>query len=303
MQAAVRNYAAYRLGANAWALGRFVVPAARLPELEACTARLADDSWPRAPLRVSAVLGANPEADLDVTTQFTDRQRRPETQARLTIDSVEMKVSTPSAVRSLAGSVPAVMQAVFEVPLDTDTAEWLEAVAQSAGVAKARLGGVVADGFPSTCAVAAWLWEAAEADVRLKATAGLHHPLRGEYRTTPEQSSSEVTMHGFLNVLVGALVARRLKGTVDRATGISLLDDLLRERSAAAFRTQSDRIRWRDTEITADELSRARSVIVGFGSCSFEEPLADLAALGLVDTARHRSWATTDGAPARDARE
>ena len=41
MADAVRNYAAYREGEHAWALGRFVVPAARLEEFER-VARRAD---------------------------------------------------------------------------------------------------------------------------------------------------------------------------------------------------------------------------------------------------------------------
>src|SRR5216683_631476 len=38
MPAAVRNYAAYRLSEHAWALGRFVVPLARLKEFEQAAA-------------------------------------------------------------------------------------------------------------------------------------------------------------------------------------------------------------------------------------------------------------------------
>ena len=61
MREAVENYAAYRAGPDAWALGRFVVPAARLGELETAAAELLPRAAGLAPWRIAALLGSEPK--------------------------------------------------------------------------------------------------------------------------------------------------------------------------------------------------------------------------------------------------
>jgi hypothetical protein len=41
-------------------------------------------------------------------------------------------------------------------------------------------------------------------------------------------------------------------------------------------------LRWRDRTASAAEVERARGLFVAFGSCSFDEPVDDLRALGLL---------------------
>jgi hypothetical protein len=50
--------------------------------------------------------------------------------------------------------------------------------------AKARTGGVTPDLFPSPARLMDFLRAALDEEVRFKATAGLHHPLRGSYPLT-----------------------------------------------------------------------------------------------------------------------
>ena len=72
MEQAVRNYAAYRSGPQAWALGRFVVPVARLEEFE----RAAGDLLPGGqadPCRLTVLAGANLAADIAAVEEFTRR--------------------------------------------------------------------------------------------------------------------------------------------------------------------------------------------------------------------------------------
>src|SRR6185503_18851805 len=63
MATSVRQYADYRSHPDAWALGRFVVPAARLAELEREAAPLAPTA-PADPWRLSALLGSDVAGDL-----------------------------------------------------------------------------------------------------------------------------------------------------------------------------------------------------------------------------------------------
>jgi hypothetical protein len=56
---------------------------------------------------------------------------------------------------------------------------------------------------------------------------------------------------------------------------------VLDETDPQAFRFTSEGITWRDLHASLADIRRAREGLRSFGSCSFEEPLADLHALGL----------------------
>ena len=57
----------------------------------------------------------------------------------------------------------------------------------------------------------------------MKATAGLHHALRGDYRLTYEPDSARRTMHGFVNLVLAA--ALLLAGKIDEELADACLDD------------------------------------------------------------------------------
>ena len=142
---------------------------------------------------------------------------------------------------------------------------------------KVRTGGVSADVFPSAGDLVRFIRAAHEARVPFKATAGLHHPLRAEYRLTYEPNSACGTMFGFLNLFLAAAFV-----------GAGLDDDdaavrLLEERDPAAIRFTLDGAEWRGRRLDFESIRRAReSGIVSFGSCSFTEPIGDLQSLGLL---------------------
>jgi len=116
---------------------------------------------------------------------------------------------------------------------------------------------------PSSETLAEFLCAAAARRLPFKATAGLHHPIR-------------TSMHGFLNVFVGATFAWL---GMDRI----MLTNLLNEADPQAFDFRNDGLRWRDWRASTAEVAQARREFAhSFGSCSFEEPIDDLRALGLV---------------------
>jgi hypothetical protein len=118
--------------------------------------------------------------------------------------------------------------------------------------------------------VAAFLRAAAEEDVAFKATAGLHHPLRGY------NEASGFAMHGFLNLILAAALVRL--GANEDTIVASLEDE-----DADHFTFGPHGARWRETTIGEDDLrdTRAKS-FNSYGSCSFGEPVADLGALGFL---------------------
>jgi len=130
--------------------------------------------------------------------------------------------------------------------------------------AKIRTGGVTADAFPSVEKIANFIRECLRFNVPFKATAGLHHPLRCVKPLTYEANAPTGTMHGFINLFIAAAIP-------DRAEEVLINSD---------FSFGDDVARWRDVRLTRDDIKFMRTRAISFGSCSFEEPIADLKELG-----------------------
>ncbi len=268
MAPAVRAYAEYRAGPDAWALGRFVVPAARLPELEREVETLAPRA-PAEPWPLSVLLGADHAAELEHLGELNCRHAAPGA-AALSGDVVEARAGTVEAIDRLLGAVPRWATAYVEVPLDPDPAPLVAAIARGGGRAKARTGGVTPDAFPEPAALLRFLRAVTAAGVPFKVTAGLHHPLRAEYRLTYAPDGPRGTMYGFLNVF---LTAAFLRAGLPDAEAVKLLE----ERSAGAFRFTADAIEWRGRRVDRATIAATRAQgIGGFGSCSFTEPVGEL---------------------------
>jgi len=139
--------------------------------------------------------------------------------------------------------------------------------------AKIRTGGLEPELFPSTKTVAEFIDECAHLKLPFKATAGLHHAIRGEYPLSYEPASPSTTMHGFLNVLLAASFAWH-GGPVQ---------PVIEERNLTNFQFEADTISWRHHCLSAAQIAEARrDFIISFGSCSFEEPMRELRDLGLL---------------------
>ncbi|MGA8909658.1 MAG: hypothetical protein WB524_18740, partial [Acidobacteriaceae bacterium] len=100
-----------------------------------------------------------------------------------------------------------------------------------------------------------------------------HHAVRGVRELTP--GGPRAAAHGFLNLFLAG--AQALYGAEEKA-----LVRTLSEEDAAAFRADDDVIRWQDDNaLITDQIEKVRSEFaISFGSCSFEEPVQDLKAMG-----------------------
>lgn len=273
MDEAVANYADYRRSGERWMLGRFIVPAARLAEFEkAAAGRL--EPWPATdPWRLSALAGDDLPAAIGGIGEFNCRHAADGAGAAV-IDAVELRAETPERIAEAARSVPGWAEAFVEVPLEPDPEPLIAAIAQAGLRAKARTGGITADAIPAADRLARFLTACVRHDVPFKATAGLHHPLRAEYPLTYEAAAPRGVMHGYLNVLLAAALLRA-GGDVDDARR------LLEERDASRFTSDTDGITWHGARFAIPELAAARELALSFGSCSFTEPVTDLAKLNL----------------------
>ncbi|HLJ48726.1 MAG TPA: hypothetical protein VKU01_22070 [Bryobacteraceae bacterium] len=248
MQAAAHNYATYLAGEHAWMLGRFVLPAARIEEL-------AHPDWPLSILGPTSVPLPTSNAAFRLQT------------------TIELKAESPDDIEKSAGALPRDVTAYFELPIAADPKPLIQTLAQLGARAKVRTGGVTPAAFPTSGDLARFILRCHEHDVPFKATAGLHHPIRGSHPLTYEAGSPCHTMFGFLNVFLAAAFGRR---------GASI-HAILEEESVAAFSFQPDGIGWRDYFLTMADITSARqNFAISFGSCSFEEPIRDLQAIRLL---------------------
>ena len=269
MDAAVAEYAAHHAGPHRWMLGRFVVPAARLPQFGVA----AGPCLPAAgePWRLSALAGSELSADLAAIAQFNAAWK-----SRAAVDAIELKAANPAEASAALAAIGRSLDRYVEVPVPGDLPPLLHAIAAAGARAKVRTGGVTADAFPAPADLVRFIRAAAHAGVAFKATAGLHHPLCGSYALTYDAGSPHAPMYGFLNLFLTAAFMASAMDDADAAA-------LLAERSADAFRFSDEAIEWRGRSVATGDLARVRrDVATSFGSCSFGEPVAELQSLALL---------------------
>jgi hypothetical protein len=274
MAAAVRNYAAYVSDEHKRMLGRLIVPAARLEEFEETASAYMGRSGTR--WHLSVLLGTDIDTALARVADFNRRHRPGRGTGRATIDVIEVKASTPAEIAAVMRSRPTDVAMTFEIPTAADPSPLIGEIARAGGRAKVRTGGVTADAIPSCAEVVRFLRACARGAVAFKATAGLHHAIRGEYRLTYASDSPTATMHGFLNVFCAAAFVR---------TGIPATDAvaMMEETAPDAFQFDGGGVTWRSRRITTPAISAARAnYSLSFGSCSFSEPTDELRALHLI---------------------
>jgi hypothetical protein len=175
------------------------------------------------------------------------------------VDVVEMKAATEEDVRRIAA-----VRGNRTVYVEVADVSLLDVIAQHGLRAKIRTGGVTPDAIPVAEKVALFIQGCRDRNLAFKATAGLHHPIRCVRPLTYEADAPVATMHGFLNVFIAAALPR-------------FATQILLEENPRAFAFDDGGLWWHDLRVTSEELVRLREQFaISFGSCSFEEPIADL---------------------------
>lgn len=258
MADAVAAYSAYRDGPDAWMLGAFVAPASRLDDL-------------RDALREQGIAGPWPvSVTCDGASVVEDVRRA--LGGQWILAGIEARLGTEEAIRFAAQAVADHAPLFVELPPGSVPGPLLAVVQEVGAAAKIRTGGVTPEAFPPAAQVVAFIRACIEAPVRFKATAGLHHPLTGEYRLTYAADAPRHVMYGYLNVF---LAAAGIAGGMPDDEAIALLN----ERDRTAVIITDGGIRWRDRSWNAAQLASARTMATSFGSCSFREPVDELAPL------------------------
>ena len=278
MPNAVRNYAHYRAAGTGWMLGRFICPAQSL----ALFSEKADPLLPRdagaIPWRLSVTASADLASDLAEIAAFNERHRVCFDECGAKVDGYEIKATSVSDIERINAAIPRNLPTYIEVPLDDDVNAHVAAIARVHRRAKARMGGTTSEMMPSAETVVQFFKACLAHGVTAKATAGLHHPLRGVYRLTYEPDAATGRMYGFLNV---ALAVAHLGNGGNDAEAVQLLE----EADAGRIEFNDLHVAWHGPDhtitLTRDVLQRMRERgLLSFGSCSFTEPVDESRALG-----------------------
>ena len=286
MAPAVEAYARHTRSTHEWMLGAFICPVSRLEEFSKSAAMLMPgtfatsgyremaDDMPR--WRISAIIDGDVGDCIEVIDGFNEHHSKEE-HGLAVIDAVELKAPTPGFIDETIELIPEDIRPFYEFDAKNDVRGFVAALAGDSAAAKIRCGGVSADMIPTAEQIAAFIAACDAGGVPFKATAGLHHPVRSEHPLTYEADAPRGVMHGFLNVFLGASLLRSRR--IDRAQLVELLEDT----DPSSFSFSDAQARWRRVELEVSALHTAReSFCVGYGSCSFDEPIADLRHLGLL---------------------
>jgi hypothetical protein len=275
MATAIGNYNSYRSGDYRRLLGRFILPASRLPEFAAAAEsylprRRTDEPW-----RLAVLVGPDITADLRAVAEFNGRYGsgpRP----RAVVDAIETKGVLADQIEALLAAPASGMERFVELPIASDQTAWLVELARREVKAKVRTGGVTPEAIPPSADIVRFLAAASRVNIPFKATAGLHHALRGAHPLTYKAGGPRGLMHGFLNLLMTAAL---LRSGASESDAESLLD----EDDPAAFQFGPVSVRWRNKRLSVEQIQAAREQFaLSFGSCSFQEPVDELRALNLL---------------------
>lgn len=291
LEEAFNRFVAHRRSDSGWLMSRFVCPASRLAELAPL---MEDTELGQAPVLISA-LGAggdDPPGFAESIEQDTEAMKAFSRRLGddVQIDIFEVKLPTQGDVAEVVdlcfhnlGEVARhPPRPYFEIPMVGQRPEPGLATTAIASAAheidpvrraglKIRCGGLDAAAVPTVEAVASAIKATLEAGLPLKATQGLHHPLRGE-----DTSLGAIT-HGFVNLLAATALAYE-----------HFLDDeticrVIAEEDPETFHIDASELRWRDMAVDYSGVVECRlAAFTSFGSCSFSEPRDDLADLGWI---------------------
>ena len=195
---------------------------------------------------------------------------------RLRLRAIELPVAGSGDTLAAVSEVTAALDraplagaaAFIEIPARQLTADVARAVADRRYLAKVRTGGTTAEAFPDELTLATCLATLAAERLPFKCTAGLHHAVRHSAADTGFEH------HGFLNVLL-AVAAARTSERIEEVTA-ELADSV------------ADRVAAKVSELDAETVYVVRELFTSFGTCSTDEPIADLITLGLISADRGR---------------
>jgi hypothetical protein len=268
MYLAVAAFAAYRSGDFRDLLGRFVLPAERLDEFASAAGSIISDD--AEPWRLSAIASGDYSEVRRAIDRFNDSR------CGAVCDTIETRITSPDDVARALAAFPEPFELYLEVPALDDPADLIKMISNTPASAKIRTGGIVDTAVPTSEQIYRFMQRCVTEGVPFKATAGLHHLIRGTYPLTYDVDSPKATMYGFLNIFLAAAFCAS-------GSSESAVIGILMESNVAAFRFDEKGVWWRDHFVVDEQLAVVRqTVATSFGSCSFTEPVGEARQFQLI---------------------
>jgi hypothetical protein len=195
---------------------------------------------------------------------------------RLRLRAIELPIAASADTLAAVSEVAAALDstplagatAFIEIPARQLTPDVARAVADRRYLAKVRTGGTTAEAFPDELTLATCLAALAAERLPFKCTAGLHHAVRHAAADTAFEH------HGFLNVLL--------------AVAAALTSARIEDVTAELADTAASQVAAKVSDLHAETAVAVRDLFTSFGTCSTDEPIADLVTLGLISADRGR---------------
>jgi hypothetical protein len=283
LERALHQYLDHRRSSAEWLLARFIAPTTRLDELRQLAQAHALSGGQ---LPLIALGRGGPDRSTQLAALTADLTAIEQSQLDVGVFELRVPAALLSAERFLdefaapLRDASAALPTYFEgMPDGADRIGSVKTAIDAVAAArertlptagfKLRCGGVLATQFPPVELVAATIDRCRRCRVPLKCTAGLHHPIRAFHPVVG------TTMHGFINVLVAGVLAHAAQ------LELELLQQILADQETESFHFEGEGIAWRGVRATSAQVRAARrELIIGFGSCSVDEPVEDLKAIG-----------------------
>lgn len=286
---AIVNYKKYKDSNDSWMMGPFIIPVARIEELDPYVYLFSSDS----PLTISAIGSKSNNSyhsqellqqDLEKLETFCHKHGD-----RIKIKLFEMPLPPELPKQELLEFISSEtakhgLDCFCEVilPINVDWERQINSTLDeickhnaklkpSLGF-KLRTGGVTSDSFPKPAQLSSAIIGCRDRGIAMKFTAGLHHPIR-MFR---EEVGTK--MHGFLNVFSAGVMAHAHHLNKLR------IEEILSDEEPGNFTLTDEGLIWRDLTVTALEIRNIRNQgLLSYGSCSFDEPRDELRALMLLE--------------------
>lgn len=294
---AFSNYMAYEKTGENWMLSRFICPAGKVKDLASHAALQALSGSEH--VRLSVLAGTAPDAasfHAAFETAFSDLLPQSDTlKSRLYVESIELKIPDSLASNCNSQDLSLFLDGVSErvkerfshrvfifaeLPLTGDFEQNMNTLIRAISIHnetfddtgfKLRTGGTDPSDIPSPGAVVKAIRSCLDSGVRIKFTAGMHHPFRHF------DNSLGCDMHGFINVFGAGILAYR------HAISNHELKEVISDKKPGNFKFTEEYFEWKGWKCSNEEIHGARNgLVISFGSCSFDEPVQDLKSLKLI---------------------
>jgi hypothetical protein len=264
MSAAVSNFISYRNDANAWMLGRFLLPISRIDDFENVSSRLlpGENSLP---ISLSVTADSDLLGGLKRVAEFNNSIFAAGN--NVVIDSIEFSVLTGSEILNINNLLPSHLVAYFDVPPGSRGEELVDAVALAGGRVKLRIGETKPEILNASSDILRYFDSCSRLNVPIT--------IRMEY-LFPRKVADSSGKSFFLNLFLAAAFVR---SGMDIAEASQILD----EDSSGAFFIDEQGITWRGFRLDLDQIKSVRdNFLISFGVGSFTGFVSDLESLHLL---------------------